>query len=428
MSRSIGFGALKSLITSNAPFSELIELGADETFFKGKEQLAFNFIKTFKYNHGKYPELTTVAAECGGVDWEHLPQEPLEYWVSQLRERKQFDLCKEASNKITELLHSNKTKDTVQLLRYYTDLINKTDLSFSLKDLPQIQNAAIDRHNEIQLLPGISGIPFGFPALDEITYGQQGGDFNVIIGETGVGKSYLALFCALNAYLAGYNVLFLSPEMPEFQIARRLLALQSHMSESDLRKGRLSYYAIEKMKQLVDANITDNYFKVLPSGMFTDVNKIINVGSEYRPDLLVIDGFYLLHDYALKASSAWQEAESIITKLKNFGIHINLPILGITQYNRAKPNTLSGAKGSMSVEMTASNFLSFEFENPEDRTISKPVQYRLLKTKKGRDGDICIIRVKIDFKKMSITQEAVLNGSESFDSYEFIDDEFIGEI
>jgi replicative DNA helicase len=433
MSRSIGFGALKSLITSNAPFSELIELGADETFFKGKEQLAFNFIKTFKYNHGKYPELTTVAAECGGVDWEHLPQEPLEYWVSQLRERKQFDLCKEASNKITELLHSNKTKDTVQLLRYYTDLINKTDLSFSLKDLPDVQEEVLKRHDEVQQNPGISGIPFGFPALDEITYGSQKGDFNVIVGVTGACKSYMSLKSALTAYYAGNNVIFISPEMPEEQIARRLLGIQTQLRDSDIRKGKLSYYAIEKAKQIIrtpisiEGKVQDNYFKILPSGLYSDVNSIISVCSEYKPDFLCIDGFYLLKNSAIRTNSAWREDESVIFALKNFSIHSQIPILATTQYNRAKPGKIEGARGTQSTEQISSNFLSLEFENPEDRDTMRPIQTRLLKIKKSRDGDSAIIRVKLNFNKMTIEEDTIIRGDEGFEP-EFEDDQFIGDL
>jgi replicative DNA helicase len=321
----------------------------------------------------------------------------------------------------------------VQLLRYYTDLINKTDLSFSLKDLPDVQEEVLKRHDEVQQNPGISGIPFGFPALDEITYGSQKGDFNVIVGVTGACKSYMSLKSALTAYYAGNNVIFISPEMPEEQIARRLLGIQTQLRDSDIRKGKLSYYAIEKAKQIIrtpisiEGKVQDNYFKILPSGLYSDVNSIISVCSEYKPDFLCIDGFYLLKNSAIRTNSAWREDESVIFALKNFSIHSQIPILATTQYNRAKPGKIEGARGTQSTEQISSNFLSLEFENPEDRDTMRPIQTRLLKIKKSRDGDSAIIRVKLNFNKMTIEEDTIIRGDEGFEP-EFEDDQFIGDL
>ena len=66
---SIGFGALKTILINNAPFSEMIEHGLEEDFFEGAERHAYTFIKDFKYEHDKYPEITTIEVEVAKTEF-----------------------------------------------------------------------------------------------------------------------------------------------------------------------------------------------------------------------------------------------------------------------------------------------------------------------------------------------------------------------
>ena len=431
---SIGFGILKSVITTGAPFSDILEAGLDDTYFEGAEKEAYQFIKTFRYKHNKYPEIKTVEVEVAGSRFRDLPTEPVDYWAALLRERKQYWILTKADREFSECIKNNDVKTGVAKLKQYHEEILLTDQAFSLKNLADVQAEVLDNHDKVQCTPGISGIPYGFKNLDQLTYGQQEGDFNVLIGQTGVCKSYFSLFTALNSYSEGYNIIFISPEMPETQIARRLLAMQMQWRDADIRKGKLSYFAVKKARQKIkepisiEGELQDNYFKILPSGLYSDVNAITTVCSEYKPDLLVVDGFYLLKNRNIRSNSSWAEDESVIFILKNFAIKSKIPILASTQYNRQKPGKLEGARGTQSVEQVASNFFSLEFESPEDRETNKPIQSRILKTKKSREGDTMNIKFELDFNKTTIKEIAVLSGSAMYEEPEYIDDEFMAEI
>lgn len=431
---SIGFGALKSLLVNESPFSDMLEHGLDEGFFQGDELKAYNFVKDFRYKHNKYPEIRTIEAEIGkDTIFKDLPVEPLEHWAGELRERKQFWLLNSLQKEISSNLVSNKVQETIDLLNVYYEKIAQTSAGFALSDLKEEQLKVLERHAEVQLQPGISGIPFGFPALDEITYGNQGGDFNLLAGVTGACKSYMALRTALSAAEYGANVLFISPELPMQQVARRLLAMQANLKDSAIRKGKLSYYAVRKAKNIISEPISlenkDAYFKILPSGLYSDVNKLVSICSEYKPDILLVDGIYLLNNSGKKTSSAWQEDESVYFTLKNFAIHANIPVFATTQYNRNKPGKLEGARGTQGAEQISSNFFSLEFENQEDRDTMRPVQTRLLKVKKSRDGDSATIRINLNFNRSIIEQGALLSGFNVEDDPNiYQDDNFIEEI
>jgi len=279
------------------------------------------------------------------------------------------------------------------------------------KGVSEIQEQVIKEHNRVQLEPGLIGVPFGFKSLDEITLGQQPGDLNILIGPTGVAKSYIAGHIGLSGYKNGKNILMISPEMPELQAARRNLAIQSKLSDEDLRKGGLSIFGVKKAREVinepvyVDGEKKDNYFKLLSSGLYTDVNKIITVAKEYKPHLLIVDGVYMIKDSQIISSSAWREDESVLMKLKQLCISEKIPGLAVTQYNRSNPGKLSGARGTQSVEQLASNFISIDFENPEDKETQNPRQTRRISVKKSRDGAKTNFKVNLDFTKGKIEED-----------------------
>ena len=415
---SIGFGLLKSLLENQEPLSTLMERGVDETYFEGAEKSAFEFVRQFKAKHGYYPNKETVEVEAGSQNaFASLPVEPIDYWVPYLRQRKQHNILFNVNKLLTESLDKEDVKEGIRKLQEAQSLLAQTQEGYAVKDLQDWYEEVLKSHDETQLTPGITGIPFGFPSLDKTTHGVQPGDLVTIVGVTGACKSYVCFRSALGGYLNGKNVLLISPEMPEKQIARRLLGLQSHLKEQDIRKGRLSYYAVQKAREVINKPIVvdneeqDNWFKILPSGLYSDVRQIQTICGEYKPDLLVVDGFYLLNDSNTRGQQHWQEAENILKALKQTGIQGNFGVLGSTQYNRSKPGKIEGARSTQSVEQLSSMFFSLEFENEEDRDMPKPQQSRLLKTKKTREGDSVTIRLSLDFDRMYIEEDDVVSGS-----------------
>lgn len=92
------------------------------------------------------------------------------------------------------------------------------------------------------------GVRTGLETLDRITYGAQPGEFWLVAGYAGEGKSQTLTNIAYNAMLEGKNVLFFTLETLREQVRRRLYTRHSHHAKfdrlealryNDIKGGRL---------------------------------------------------------------------------------------------------------------------------------------------------------------------------------------------
>ncbi|HID29438.1 MAG TPA: hypothetical protein EYP19_05475 [Desulfobacterales bacterium] len=144
--------------------------------------------------------------------------------------------------------------------------------------------------------------------------------------------------------------------------------------------------------------------------MYVRVADIVTIVRELRPDLLVIDGAYLLRMPERKTGSRWEQQLIIMEHIKHLALQEDIPIIGTYQFNRRNPNRLDGLAGTYAISQLASIVISFEYERREDIDNPAPVQYRLLKLLKGRDGESGVIRVLYNMNRSIITQESVVSG------------------
>jgi replicative DNA helicase len=411
---SVGFGLLNSLISSNVQFSILNNESITEEHFVEREKDAYVFIREFLMDYGTYPKLSTVARHIGELTaFDGLVEEPVNYWVSQIRERKRFNDIRSTMMQMRENIEGGKVDDAIVLMGSSYLALRNSYGSSRMLGLREVQEEVLDKHDILQASPDIPGIPMGFPFLDSITGGNQPGDYSIIVGQTGVGKTYLALRMALSGHvLLGRNVIFVSTEMPTLQAGRRVLALEGNFSTTDLKMGRLSFFGRSKAKEIIENgklmfNNQEKYFYFLPGGMFSNVEDIAILAKEMRPDLLVVDGAYLLQ---VKAASWWEKNMEVASILKNLALVEGFPVIATYQYTKKDKGKLEGVGGGFAIPQIASNVYSFEYERKEDVSSGSDVQYRILKLTKGRDGESGAIRVLYDMRRTILQQDRVLTG------------------
>ena len=99
--------------------------------------------------------------------------------------------------------------------------------------------------------PGLAGVTLGWQSLDDATNCAQGGDLVVVAGRPGMGKSWVLVEMAYQAWRAGRTPCFVSMEMGLRQVARRWIGRHTGVNPNRLRTGELSSWGEGDLRDAV---------------------------------------------------------------------------------------------------------------------------------------------------------------------------------
>ncbi len=97
------------------------------------------------------------------------------------------------------------------------------------------------------------GISTGLPFLDRITGGWRGGQLVVLAARPAMGKTAVSLHFGRSAAMAGVPVCIFSLEMPDAQLAGRMLVGASTVDANAFRRGSINTADWEKIERGADA-------------------------------------------------------------------------------------------------------------------------------------------------------------------------------
>ncbi len=219
----------------------------------------------------------------------------------------------------------------------------------------------------------LSGVPTGFPALDNVLAGLHKSDLIILAARPSVGKTTLALDIARNAAVKyKIPVGIFSLEMSANQLTQRMLSAQSHVDAWKLRTGKIT--------REEDFNkIRDSLDELSKAPIYIDDqagNSIIKMKSvarrlksEFGLGLIVIDYLQLMTT-SKNYDSMVNQVTEISRSLKGLARELDVPVLALSQLSRAvesrggKPR-LSDLRDSGSIEQDADVVM---FIHREDRS------------------------------------------------------------
>jgi replicative DNA helicase len=223
----------------------------------------------------------------------------------------------------------------------------------------------------------LSGLATGLKDLDAKMGGLQASDMIIVAGRPGMGKTALATNIAYNvarawrgevrpdghiATVNGGIVGFFSLEMSAEQLATRIIAEQSGIPSSTIRRGGINEQDFEKIKD-VAIELQHLPFFIDETGGITVAQLAARARRLKRQkglDLLVIDYIQLLAGSSNKAQQGRvQEVTEITTNLKALAKELAVPIIALSQLSRQVENRddkrpqLSDLRESGSIEQDA---------------------------------------------------------------------------
>ncbi len=277
----------------------------------------------------------------------------------------------------------------------------------------------------------ITGIPTGFDRYDRITSGLHPGELSIVAARPGMGKTSLVLNMACNVASAqelvsahdpnerwvepGSGVVVFSLEMPREQIVHRMLCSEARVEVGKVRTGMLTKGDWEKLTQAA-GRLASLPLWVDDSpglGLLELRSKVRRLQAEFdrkddkgekkqRIGLVIIDYLQLMRGRA-DAQSREQEISEISRGLKGLAKELSLPVIALSQLNRAvetrgeksKRPQLSDLRESGAIEQDADNICFIyrdDYYNKEtaDRAVAELI------IAKQRNGPTDTVRVRFD--------------------------------
>src|SRR6476661_8505848 len=222
----------------------------------------------------------------------------------------------------------------------------------------------------------LSGLASGLKDLDNKMGGLQASDLIIVAGRPGMGKTALATNIAYNIARAhraevqpdgtmksvnGGIVGFFSCEMSAEQLATRILAEQTSIASSMIRRGGISEADFEKIR--------DYSIELQSLPLYVDETGGLSISQltararrlkrQKGLDLIVVDYIQLLQGSGKKSDNRVQEVTEITTSLKALAKELNVPIIALSQLSRQVENRddkrpqLSDLRESGSIEQDA---------------------------------------------------------------------------
>jgi replicative DNA helicase len=184
----------------------------------------------------------------------------------------------------------------------------------------------------------VSGVPTGIDGLDELTSGWQPGNLITLVGETSMGKSALALQCALAAAVhglkVGKRVLYFSLEMTAGELTERAIC---NLADFPLRwvthpKDAPDYamdYVTRGSRMLKELPLLIDDQCALTLEQVTSRATQLHMQKELC--LVVVD---YMHIMGRPRRNDVAELGGIAAGLKNLSKTLAVPVMGLHQVNR----------------------------------------------------------------------------------------------
>ncbi len=187
----------------------------------------------------------------------------------------------------------------------------------------------------------LTGLPTGYPDLDEMTCGLQPGEFIVIAGRPSMGKTALGL-CIAENMATGSNarhepipVLFFSLEMSRQQLAQRLLCSQARVDAQRLRRGRHSHEDLEHLKHAADV-LSKSPLLIDDSADLTILELRARARLAWRRhDIRAVFVDYLQLMRVPKSENRQVEVATVSRGLKALAKDLGVPVIAMAQLNRS---------------------------------------------------------------------------------------------
>jgi len=186
-------------------------------------------------------------------------------------------------------------------------------------------------------------LPFDIDELNTITRGGiPSKTLNIVLAGTNVGKTMVLAHFAANYLMQGKNVLYVTLEIGEEEIAERIDANLLNMSTDNFRKITKEQYSTKMqrikmktggkviVKQYPSASVNANHIRYL-------LNEL-KIKKNFVPHVIFVDYINLMNSVRFKAGSAtnsYTTVKAAAEEIRGIGVEFDLRVWSATQLTRS---------------------------------------------------------------------------------------------
>ena len=259
----------------------------------------------------------------------------------------------------------------------------------------------------------VKPIYLGFPKLDELLGGLEGGDMIVIGARPAVGKSALVTQITSNLAKQGKRIGFYNLEMQNKQVYERFVVSESGIGLTRLRRAIRFLGDEEERFNKANETLEKAENIVITSGGAKSVNDIRAESKHMDYDIIIIDYMQLLKADTTYRGNRAAEVGKISRSIKNLAMELNIPIIALSQLNsvsemkETKEPTMAELREAGNIEQDASVIMLMWNLDNEDKT------KKGCKVEKNRQGNTAKVVMKFngDLMRFEETNETVKESS-----------------
>jgi len=251
-------------------------------------------------------------------------------------------------------------------------------------------------------------IPTPWNEFNELLQGGLGnGDFGLIFGNPGGGKSWALIALGANAVSMGYNVIHYTLELGEEYVGRRYDAYFTKIPVNLIIPNKEK--VANATKNLPGNLIIREYSpgKASISTIESHIKKCIDL--DFKPDLIIIDYVDLLRSKKTNRERK-DEIDDIYTSTKGLARELDLPIWSVSQVNRAgaQDDIIEGHKAAGSYDKIMITDFAASLSRKRQDKVNGTGRWHIMKNRYGMDGLTYGARVDTSTGHFEIISDAEL--------------------
>jgi replicative DNA helicase len=306
----------------------------DKWFSNDDDRRVFTFVRDHFQKYSECPSETVVLENFPTYKFESVP-DSFQFLIDKVVEHKRSGIINNSMRAAIEEIELRQSPENAVnvfqrgIARLAEDGLSEvSDIDITADAMARWDEYLHRKNSPDELL----GLPTGFPSIDKATSGMQKGQLITIVAPPKTGKSTLALQWAHNVHRYGAVPMFQSFEMNNQEQMSRYDAMRARLSHHRLITGSLTpdeevrYQA--KLRSMESMRhkfwLTDS----IASGTITGIsNKIQSL----QPDIVFIDGVYLMTDEQSGERNTPLALTNITRSLKRVAQQFQIPIVMSTQ-------------------------------------------------------------------------------------------------